>query len=385
MNFTRRQRISDILHYLLADIRHDWVRVFLSLVGFSSVAFSFFILASLSNSLGEFYRAQPAGRNLIIVQSDFIDPTDARMDPTVLEELQKWRDNRIRKISPVIYRHMRVNDHVFMLRSAPLEDWEDIYHLRLMNGDWPELYGEVAVGEGAAAVNEWDLGSEVIIYGSPFRISAIVESPGTAFSSIWMPFTQGTLLFGENRGYQALYVMIQDAANAEEVRNEIQDHPLIAGEYHVFFEDTYTKRDSQLLKDISSLMSVASQLALLGMTLGTFTSTSLNLTEKTRQIGILRSIGFTHRGLRWTLMIRSLLIGWIGYVIGLAGSIAYISFQQNSRQLFVLGFMITFRLNWEIIVNGLALSTVLIFLGAEFSLARLLKTQVQLLLREIAP
>ncbi len=88
-----RSRLADAFYFLMADIRHDRTKTLLTLLGLSAVVFCYFLMGALSNSLGDFYSAGPTGQNLIIIQSELIDPTDARMDVEVYGTLKQmhWR------------------------------------------------------------------------------------------------------------------------------------------------------------------------------------------------------------------------------------------------------------------------------------------------------
>ncbi len=199
------------------------------------------------------------------------------------------------------------------------------------------------MGEGAAQAYQWTPGSQVNIYGSNFSISGIVRSPGISFSSIWMPLTQGLALFGNERGYQALFVQAAPGADAEALKRELEQHPLITGKYSVFFEDTYSRRVNQLMRDLNSLIKIGSFLALFGVTLGTYTSTNLSLVERSRELGILRSMGFSNQRLMRIFSLRAVMLDWAGFLIGLGCALLYIALQNSSNPLFVLGYHLRFK------------------------------------------
>ncbi|MBM3137846.1 MAG: ABC transporter permease [Chloroflexi bacterium] len=378
-----KRSLPDILHFLFADLRHDHVRALLILLGFSTVFSCFFILGSLANSMAEFYETQALGRNLIVIEADFINPTDATMDPSVSKAIQALPNEQIEKISPIIFRYLRVNDRLVILRSAPLEDWESIYHLSLVSGDWPKTFGEVAVGEGTAEAYQWKIGSSIKIYGSEFEISGILRAQGTAFSSIWMPFEQGMDLFGKNRSYQALYVKAAVYADSDTLRGQLQELDEIDGRYLVFFEDTYSKRLNQLLRDITALTRIAEYLSLLGIIFGTYTSTSLSLTERARELGVLRSLGISHQELAWLFSFRSLIIGWFGFLFAIGTTWLFVYFQNVQSPLFVWGYPILFKLEPEQFLTGFFASSWMIVIGSLISARRFFRMPVRDLLSEI--
>ena len=66
-----------------------------------------------------------------------------------------------------MFRQVRLDERLVQLRASPLEDWESIFHLSLVNGRWPTQENEVAAGEGAATAHHWAVGSSLINLWQP--------------------------------------------------------------------------------------------------------------------------------------------------------------------------------------------------------------------------
>lgn len=376
-----KHKLPDLLFFLIKDICHDWARTALTVFGMALVIFSFFILNAFSQSLSFFTQSVPVGSNLIVIQSDLIDPSDSILSQSALEAAEQMPTELVSRVSPVLFRHLRINDQMVQLRGALVEDWESVFHMQLLQGDWPEDAHEITVGEGTAKANNWKIGSRVEIFGSGFTISAITRIPGSAFASIWMPLEQARLLFGKN-DYQMMVVQTAKNADAENVRSQLQANLQLSGNYSVFFEDTYSRRNNQIFKDMSSLMSISANLALLAVTFGTYTSTNLSLTERGREIGILRAIGFPHEQLGRLLRFRAILQGIPAFFIGLVGAMVFIGYHRAYSQLFVLGFNVSFEITWQVICGGFILTTLLALIGAWLSSRRLLLQDVNHLLKD---
>ncbi len=317
-----------------------------------------------------------------MVQADAIHPGDAFLDESAVQAAEEMPAELISKVSPVIFRFLRINDHMIQLRAARVEDWASVFHMELLEGQWPKVSGEVAVGEGAAEANNWKIGSALEIFGSQFRVTAIARLPGSVFASVWMPLENAQDLFGMKRGYQMMFVQVAEDADAEVVRSQLQNMPEVADRYTVFFEDTYSRRNNQVFKDIISLMNITSNLALLAVSFGTYNSTNLSLAERGREIGILRSIGFSHKFLGKLMGMRALMQGILAYILGLAAALGYVTYQRTFAQMFVLGFEITFMITWQLIFIGLMLTIALAWLGAWLSSRRMLQMDVNHMLKD---
>jgi ABC-type antimicrobial peptide transport system permease subunit len=363
-------------------MRHDWARTALTVLGMAVIIFIFFILNAFSHSLHSFNQTSDTGRILIVIQGDLIDPSEAVLDNDAIQAAEMMSSDLVNRVSPIIFRHLRINDHIVMLRASRVEDWESVSHMEILEGKVPEGFGEVAVGEGAEKANGWKIGTTLNIYGREFNVTAIVRLPGSAFASVWIPLAQGQELFGMDRGYQYMLVQVSQGADAEEVKQLLQNNPHLAGRYSVFFEDTFSQRNTLILKDISNLMKIASNLALLAVTFGTYNSTNLSLAERGREIGILRAVGFSHNTLEKLLGIRAILQGLIAFIAGFAAAQGYIAYQQAFAQIFILGYPILFETTWQQLMVGILLTSILAWLGAWLSSRRMLLLDVNHLLKD---
>ena len=369
------------LGMVLKDMLHDRSRVALSVTGLAVVIGSYFILVALSGALSSSLDTTTLSRNLIVIQNDLIDPSDAVIEPQVIQAAQELIPGTISRISPVVFRHTRVGGQVVQLRAAALEDWQPIHHLALLQGSWPSHDREVVVGEGLSLSNAWQVGSTVQIFGSDFTISGIFRSPGIAFASVWMPVETFWRLFDTQHHYQAMFLQAAVGVDPETVRTRLQSDPRLASNYTVYFEDNYSRHNIRALQDMSSLMSLASGIALLGIVFGVFNATTMSSVERGRELGILLGIGFSHARVRGLLWVRSILQALLAYGLGLTAALVYVFTQQATAPLVVLGVPFDLRITAWMSVTGLGWVVGLAFLGAWLSTRRMFNLRVVELLR----
>ena len=370
-----------LLRFVLQDMLHDRSRTALSVIGLAVVIGSYFLLVSLSAALASSLNTSTISRNLIVIQNDSIDPSDAVLEPQVMQATQELIPGLVSRISPIVFRHTRVGGHVVQLRAAALGDWQPIYHLSLLEGTWPEHDREVLVGEGLALSNNWLVGSGVQIFGSHFTISGICRSPGIAFASVWMPIDTFWTLFDTNHNYQALFVQAAVGVDAETLRVTLQDDPRLAGSYAVYFEDNYSRHNIRALQDMSSLMSLTSGAALLGIVFAVFNATTLSAAERSRELGILLSVGFSHARVQGLLWMRAILQSLLAFGLGLIAALVYLKTQQATSPLVILGVPFNLTITPWIGLSGLGWSIGLSFVGALLSTRRVFNLRVVELLR----
>ncbi len=191
------------------------------------------LLSALAGVLSDLLQEPGASRNLIVIQADTIDPSDSTLGQEAILAARDLQPDLVNRVSPLIFRHMRIGERLVQLRAAPLDDWQGVYHLALVEGAWPSPGSpEVAVGEGAARASSWQIGTPLHIYGSNFKITGIFRSPGINFASVWLSQESALRLFGEQRGYQAMFVQVADAADTEVVRQRLQADPRLRRELY---------------------------------------------------------------------------------------------------------------------------------------------------------
>jgi ABC-type antimicrobial peptide transport system permease subunit len=373
--------VLSALRFVLIDMLHDRNRTALSVIGLAVVIGSYFLLVSLSGALANSLNTSTLSGNLVVIQKDSIDPSDAVLEPQVIQAAQEMIPDMVSRISPIVFRHTRVGGQVVQLRAAALEDWQTIYHLTLLEGVWPVQDREVLVGEGLALSNHWQVGSSVQIFGSDFTIAGICRSPGIAFASVWMPIGTFWTLFDTNHNYQALFVQAAVGVDAETLRVRLQNDPRLAGSYAVYFEDNYSRHNIRALQDMSSLMSLTSGIALLGVVFGVFNATTLSSAERSRELGILLSVGFSHAKVRGLLWMRSILQALLAFGLGLIAALVYLQTQQATAPLVILGVPFNLEITPWMGLSGLGWMIGLAFVGAWWSTRRMFNLRVVELLR----
>ncbi len=364
------------------DLLRDRSRTLLSLIGLSVVIFGYFALSALAAALADHLSNTTISRNLIVIQKDVLVASEAFIEPQVIEAARDLIPRAASRISPSNFHHTQMGGHIVQVRASDPQDWEPVYHLVLIKGTWPSEDQEIAAGEGIALTNNWRVGSEVQIFGTPFKISGIFRAPGSAFAAVWMPSKTFMNLFDIQRGYQSLLVQVAVGADPEMVRTQLENDPRLGGAYAVYFEDVYTRRSLQFLKDLNGLTTISSWVALLGITFGIVNAVNLSLAEHSYEIGVLLGIGFPQRSVRSFLLVRFTLLGLLAYAVGLTIAVLYTTSQQTFAPLFVLGFPLVLKITPQMALSGFCLVLTLALLSAWFSMRRLFDLRVVDLLRE---
>lgn len=368
--------MRNILRLAVRDLTSDPLRTLFSVVGIAVVLTAVLLLNAMAFGLSDFLDTAPISTNLIILDSSFLDPSDSLIPDHLSASLLNWTPAPIQLISPVFYRQMRVDERVVQLRAAPPDHWQPVYHMLLVEGRWPDAPDEIVVGEGAARGYGWQLGQQLIIYGESFTVSGIFRAPGTGFSALWMLPEAAQQLFGAGYSIQVLTLMLAPGVDPSLVRDELEGSQLLAGQFSVFLEDQYTRRNGQLARDLYHLLTVIGMLGMLAVPLSSYCLTLLNLAERSRALAVLRAVGFTNQAVYAFSVSRTLLVAFAAYLLGLLGAGAFIAARQAQGTIFVIGFPFAFTLTHMHALVFLTITLVFSLFGAWFSGRRVLHMSI---------
>ena len=325
----------------------------LSLLGLAVIVFSFVILAALAEAFSSYLKINTLSQNLVVVRANIFDPAEDTLDPGVIEAAQSLGDTQISRIAPVVFRHTRLNGRVVQLRSTDIQHWQPVFHLQLIEGNWPAAQDELILGEGLAQSNQFEIGSTVEVFGRKFILSGIFRAPGSNFASVWLPIEAAWDLFGTERGYQALFLQVAAGADLSTVKDRLQNDPRLVDNYVVYLEDNYTRQNLERIKNFSDMMQIASLLALLGIVFGVSNLVNLSTVERSRDLGILRGLGFSTRALTNIISIRFLILSLAAFALGAGSAIIYTLGQQAFAPFYVLELPLVWKITPGILFIGL--------------------------------
>ena len=154
----------------------------------------------------------------------------------------------------------------------------------------------------------------------------------------------------------------------EATRLRLQAVPQLASCCIVFIETAYSESFNQANYNILFLSGLLTLTSLLALTFSIYTLTSLSLSERGREVSLLRVVGFTSGRLRIFLLARALLLTLAAYGLGWLAALVFINYQHLHTS-FDLLFMVL-RLSPASSLIGLALALLFAFLGVWLTTGR---------------
>lgn len=356
-------------YFTFRDLLHDRWRSLLTIISLAVVVVGYLLLASLAQALVTLSKQAQVTNNLLILAADTIDPMDSSIDEDVLQTAKEIAPDQIRLAFPILFRHLTIDGQLVQVRAVALEEMSTSVGLNLVQGDWPDGPRQVVVSEGAAQLASWKIGSTVNIYGTDFQVTGLVRTEENAFGSVWMTFTEGQHLFGTSRGFQVGYLSLVPSADPESVRARLLADPRISAAYSVYLEHAFTNSYNQSNSNLITLSGLMVLVSLLVVTFGIYNATSLSITERSLEIGLLYVIGFPLNKVRIFLLARALVLTLTAYSLGWLMALFFIERQQLHASVDLI--FQALRLTPFSSLVGLGLAVIFAFLGVWLASRRL--------------
>jgi ABC-type antimicrobial peptide transport system permease subunit len=315
LNSTPMTKLGDVFRFVVKDLISDGWRTTITIINILVFICSYFALVALAEAAYNFGN-QPTDRSaLLIISRNVFDPSESAVTDRDFLPAQELIPQYVQSVSPLIFKIINANNNLIQLRAARLEDMQTVHSLQLVSGDWPKGTNEVVIGEGTAAMTNWKVGDTIRFYGNDFVISGLIRAPGTKFSSIWMTLDTATNLFNLKGVYQFAWVQLQSGVDAETVRSKLQNDPRLSDRFEVYFADNLYQEYTKAVSDMQGVSGLLVILALAAVMLGTYCNIFLILSERSRDITILRAIGVQSGTIRALIILRTLMQVCVGYFL----------------------------------------------------------------------
>ncbi|MCX6082258.1 MAG: ABC transporter permease [Chloroflexi bacterium] len=310
---TTMTKLADIFHFVIKDLVNDGWRTTITIVNLLVFLCSYFALVGLAEAAYKFGN-QPTDKSaLLIISRNVFDPSESAISDQDFLPARELIPEYIKSVSPLVFKIINANGNLIQLRAARLVDMQTVHSLQLISGDWPKAANQVVIGEGTAAMTTWKIGQTIHFYGDDFIITGLIRAPGTKFSAIWMTLDAANDLFNLKGVYQFAWVQLQPGLDSEAIRAKLQNDPRIIDRFEVFFADNLYQEYTKALSDLKGVSGLLVLLALSAVMLGTYCNIFLILSERSRDITILRAIGIQSGTIRALITLRTLLLVCVSY------------------------------------------------------------------------
>ena len=330
----------------LRNLSRQPTRTILTAVGIGTAIAAMVAMGALTDGLVEGVTGAfgEGGAHLIGMQAD------ASIDLSTLDE-QVVR--RIATLPGVAYAegfltgYATVGDLPFFVVFGYYPHGRTVANLNVVEGETLTANRQIVIGRVAAENLKKQVGDTLRIFDRPFRIVGIYET-GVPFEDGGgvISLRDAQSLFGQAHKVSFFNVWLRDPEQAQEIKDEIEAR----------FPDVAVSPRSSFAEDVNDLrMTRASTwgiafLALLVGGAGMMNTMVMSVFERTREIGVLRALGWRKRQVLWMILRESLNLSFLGGVGGVVVGIA-LSLMLNANP-FMAG-MVKARFSTRLVVQSL--------------------------------
>jgi putative ABC transport system permease protein len=200
------------------------------------------------------------------------------------------------------------------LGPVKVKDW-------LKEGRFPNKEGEVVLEKHYAKFQHKKIGDAVEINGRPFSVVGLLEikeGSQIASANIYLPLSDAqTLAGGDSKGVNIVYLRLKSPSLLSRVKTSIAGK--LSG-VSVTSSDSFLELMGGVSKISDQFSFIVSLIALGGAVFLIVKAMLSNLVERSREIGILKAVGWTERDVQKQLMgevfLQSLAGGVLGVLMG---------------------------------------------------------------------
>jgi len=296
------------------------LRTLLTLCGIGMAIGAFVVLVGFSNAFEhEWLRIySSSGTDIAVIQQTFLDTS---VDESAVAKLQALPI--VRQATPMTYNVMDVTQEVNALVFGWKADSYEFESLQFLSGrPFRDGHAEVMLGELMAGNLKKKPGDTLVIQGSPFTVVAVYKG-GSALETgaVILPLDQLQQLSSQQGKVSTIHVRLRPAP-AGEVQEEYlkraqaQIEAVLPGLRAVPAAERAGNNQFVQLAHASAWGT--SLIALLIGILGIANTMAMSVFERTREIGILRALGWKRRQVMILIQLEASVLGLGGGFFGIA-------------------------------------------------------------------
>lgn len=200
-----------------------------------------------------------------------------------------------------------------LVDGIPFKEYAEIAQMRIVEGRGLNEAGDEAIVDAVwKEQRRAKVGDTVLLYDRPFRIVGVYEPPNGA--RIKIPLATMQEQVGSRDHCTSILVACENPAEQETVAARI--HEMFPEDQIIFTRDLpelYTTSVPALNIFIKVIVAIAAVISLLVVLLAMYTT----VTERTRQIGILKALGMSNARIAWVIEQEAVLVSLLGIILGL--------------------------------------------------------------------
>jgi ABC-type lipoprotein release transport system permease subunit len=344
------------------------LRTLLTLVAIGLTVGSIMALEGIIRGMAASLTDLMADVEIMVRQADISDTSLSAMDERIGDKIAVMPE--VFSVSGIAFNAVMMPDAgAFFLFFGYEPNSFAIQRFRVVEGDPLTHNHQVLIGRVMADALNKGVGDTIELSGTRFRIVGIYESR-TGFEEMGgvMTLRDAQILIGRPRKVTMYAVKLRDPTQASQIVEKIntqmpETHAALSGEFAEQMPDFQTSDD---------MMNGISFMAILVGGVGVLNTMLMAVFERTREIGVLRSLGWRRRRVLGMILKEALLLGLLGGLVGIAIALGLTALFRMEPS---LGSLIEARWQWDVFARALAVALLLSLIGGLYPAYRATRLQ----------
>lgn len=293
-------------------------------IGIAAVVFLVSLMAGLEGQFTSI--ARRGGADLLVVQKESSDLMLTKLKEDQAGKLLQV--SGIKDVSPTLFVLTKVGDYPYLIVCGieVLDFTAD--HYRVVEGRKlsEKDEGKMLLGKKAASYLKKGIGDSITIIRDEYQVVGIYET-GIRFEDGGgvIPLHEVQRTFDLQGLISYVEVRIQDLTKLEETKTNIL-RELSDVDVQVPNEVASKQQDFQLIQSVTSMVSLV---AVVFGAIITMNTMIMSVYERTREIGILRAVGWKRRSILLMILKETLLLALMGGAVGIALAVSCVYAMDN--------------------------------------------------------
>lgn len=287
-------------------------------------------LLMLANGLVTQFQQINGEGDFVIMDRGAPDLTMSRVDIAAKNDIENI--NGVYSVSAMTFSLTSLKDRPFVIIIGVNPNEQAIKQFNITNGRTlqPNDKGKIIIGRTISAGEELNVGDTVYIHDTPFEIVGIYETGNTLHDGGGaIPINEAQYIFGMENEASMLSVNVEDLNQLDDIRSQIEDRfpqlitlkgPEVAAQ----------QQDLRLIQGISSLIALV---AIVVSSMVVMNTMVMSVMERTREIGILRAIGWKKKKILSMVLKEALIISIVGGILGIVLAIGVVNVLVQAAEL----------------------------------------------------
>jgi ABC-type antimicrobial peptide transport system permease subunit len=288
-------------------------RTFLTIMGTTvGVAAIVSLQALIDGALADFNKLF-SGFELVAAQANVADQSFSNLDEAIGRRIAA--EPGVQYVEGTIFNATAIPRQGFLMMEGLHPSSVAIRRFKIVDGQPLAGDREMILGFRAADNLDKSVGETLRIMGSTFRIVGLYET-GMSWEDGGAVITlrSAQRLFGQPQKVTWFSIKVDDPEQAEAVRSRLE---VAYPKLNVALSSSYIS-NSDDMQSMYALMGMIWFLAIVVGGLGMMNTMVMSVLERTREIGLLRAVGWRRRRVLWLILQESLALGVLGGLAGLA-------------------------------------------------------------------